>query len=224
MPEPTPAFAGRLEEIIKRNPVVAEPEEDDRAFMLQRAIDRCDELFPARYVNAVADHPIVARWIAAFRANHRRAPSLLLLGPTGVGKTYQAFGALRAAVTCELPLRWHALTSADLYASLRPRHGHDTEAQLRVYRDAELLFVDDLGAAKPSEFVEETTYRLINARYEACRPSIFTSNLSVEALKETLGDRIVSRLAEMCTRVVLTGDDRRRSGGRPNTFTEETAK
>jgi DNA replication protein DnaC len=215
MPELTPAFAGRLDEIIQRKPVVAAPEEDDRAFLLQRAIDRCDELFPARYAEATADHPIVTRWVSAFRTNHRRAPSLLLLGPTGVGKTYQAFGALRAAVTVELPLRWYALTTADLYASLRPRHGHDTEAQLRLYRDAELLLLDDLGAAKPSEFVEEITYRLINARYEACRPSIFTSNLSVEALKETLGDRIVSRLAEMCTRCVLTGDDRRRARPAP---------
>lgn len=219
MPELTTAFAGRLDEIIQRKPVVTAPEDDDRAFLLQRATTRCDDLFPARYVDARADNPVAARWVSAFRANHRRAPSLLLLGPTGVGKTYQAFGALRAAVTCELPLRWYAMTTADLYASLRPRHGHDTEAQLRLYRDAELLLLDDLGAAKPSEFVEEVTYRLINARYEACRPSIFTSNLSVEALKETLGDRIVSRLAEMCTRCVLTGDDRRRQG---KTLTEET--
>lgn len=210
MPEPTQALAVRLEEIVRRNPDVPDAEEFDRDFLLARATERCDELFPARYAEAVADHPIVTAWVDTFRRHPRRAPSLLLLGPTGVGKTHQAFGALRAAVTSELPLRWHAMTSADLYASLRPRQGHDSEAVLKMYRDAELLLIDDLGAAKPSEFVEEITYRLINGRYEACRATIFTSNLSVDSLKNTLGDRIASRLAEMCTRCVLVGGDRRR--------------
>lgn len=212
MPEPTQALAVRLEEIVRRNPdVPADSMAVDRDLLIRRATARCDELFPTRYVDAEADHPIVTAWVDKFRSHPRRAPSLLLLGPTGVGKTHQAFGALRAAVTSELPLRWHALTSADLYASLRPRQGHDSEATLKMYREAELLLIDDLGAAKPSEFVEEVTYRLINGRYEACRATIFTSNLSVDALKNTLGDRIASRLAEMCTRCVLAGGDRRRA-------------
>jgi DNA replication protein DnaC len=58
--------------------------------------------------------------------------------------------------------------------------------------------------------VEEITYRLINGRYEAMRPSIFVSNLPTEDFKSAVGDRIASRLAETCVRVALTGPDRRR--------------
>jgi DNA replication protein DnaC len=197
-----------------------EQERDEEQREVLEAAGRCWEKFPPRYQQATTDRPDVLAWVAQFHADPASAPSLLLLGPTGVGKTYQAYGAVRAAVTVALPTRaggyrsprWQGLTYADLCASLRPRgRDHDPEAQLERYRAVELLFIDDLGAAKTSEFVEETTYRLINGRYEDMRPSIFTSNLGLSELKDTIGDRIASRLAETCTRVVLEGPDRRRS-------------
>ena len=212
MDEPTRALDVRLEEIIRRNPVPTDPDEDDFAWKLARANELCDERFPARYVDAEADHDQVATWVREYRASARRARSLLLSGPTGTGKTHQAYGALRAAVSQQKPIRWYAISTADLYAKLR---GHvDVEAELRPYLTCSLLLLDDLGAARSTEWVEEITYRLIDGRYRECRPSIFTTNLPTAELKAALGDRIASRLAETCTRVVLSGPDRRRTGPR----------
>ncbi len=73
-----------------------------------------------------------------------------------------------------------------------------------------LLILDDLGAAKTSEFVEEQTYRLINRRYNAMLPTLITTNLRIRDLKAYLGDRVTSRLAEMTTRVEFEPVDRRR--------------
>ncbi len=73
-----------------------------------------------------------------------------------------------------------------------------------------LLLVDDLGAAKTSEWTEELTYRLVNHRYEHLLPTVFTTNLTIRDLRDALGDRIASRLAQMTERVTLTGADRRR--------------
>ncbi len=75
-----------------------------------------------------------------------------------------------------------ATTAADLYGRLRPG-GSDqgTEHELRRYTRVPILLLDDLGSAKASEWVEEITYRLINERYNACRPTIFTSNYSTQA-------------------------------------------
>lgn len=73
-----------------------------------------------------------------------------------------------------------------------------------------MLLLDDLGAAKTSEWTAELTYRLINHRYEHLRPTLITTNLPTADLRTTLGDRIASRLAEMTQRVILTGPDRRR--------------
>lgn len=170
-----------------------------------------EERFPLRFKTAKADHPEVLEWLEKWSNADAECPSLLLAGTVGVGKTWQAYGALRAAVTGTRPTTWIAVTSADLYASLRPRAGHDTEAELERYRSAGLLLIDDLGAAKASEWVEETTYRVLNGRYEDMRPSIFTTNLPIPTLKEAIGDRIASRLAETCQRVVMEGGDRRRS-------------
>jgi len=191
----------------------------ERVEAIADAEAKCDERFPVRYREARTERADVLAWVAQFHADPAGAPSLLLLGPTGTGKTYQAYGAVRAATTVALPTRaggyrsprWQGLTYADLCASLRPRgRDHDPESVLDRYRTVELLFIDDLGAAKTTEFVEEATYRLINGRYEDMRPSIFTSNLALPELKVAIGDRIASRLAETCTRVVLEGPDRRR--------------
>jgi DNA replication protein DnaC len=182
-------------------------------YLADQEHQRCDREFPPRYTTATADHPDVAAWATLFRHNPSDAPSLLINGPTGTGKTHQAHGALRAAVTAGQRPRvaWRATTAPDLYASLRPRQGVDSEAEMNGWRTAGLLLLDDLGAAKTSEWTEEITYRLIDHRYTHCLPTIFTTNVPTAELREQLGDRVASRLAEMCSRVTLVGADRRRA-------------
>ncbi|WP_262015645.1 ATP-binding protein [Micromonospora sp. Mcm103] len=176
----------------------------------ERVRQDCARRFPRRFRDAQADHPDVLAWIDRAAADPEDAPSLLLVGPVGTGKTHQAYGALRALAPEMAGRDWIATTYADLFASLRPRPGADMEADLARYRQASILLVDDLGIAKGSEWVEEITYRLIDGRYLDMRPSIFTSNLPPDQLRDVLGDRIASRLAQSCTRVVLDGPDRRR--------------
>lgn len=203
--------------------------EDETGAAMSEAVSaanqRCDDRFPVRYRNAFTEREDVRAWVKQMRDNPTEAPSLLLLGPTGTGKSYQAYAALRSAVTVARPFKdrdgyvvmcrtpdWKALTFADLCASLRPRgRDHDAETVLEGYRKATLILIDDLGAAKATEWVEEATYRLINGRYEDMRPAIFTTNLALPELKNAIGDRIASRLAETCTRIVLDGPDRRRT-------------
>ncbi|WDZ87210.1 ATP-binding protein [Micromonospora cathayae] len=165
---------------------------------------------PRRYREAVADQPDILAWAADFHADPTTCRSLLISGPVGTGKTFQAYGAIRAALGCGRSVRWEAVPFADFTAALRPS-GRDPEGSLERYRDAALLLVDDLGAAKSSEWVEETTYRLINARYEAMQPTIFTTNIPLAQLRDGLGDRIASRLVETCKVIALLGSDRRRA-------------
>ncbi|MGW4805183.1 ATP-binding protein [Kitasatospora sp. NPDC004272] len=176
---------------------------------------------PPRYRDAVADHPLVLAWtrqVAAqatapstgARRQVATGPSLLMAGVTGAGKTHQAYGAVRVLVRAGLGVRWRATTAADLYAELRPSSNTDAERVLAAYSRVPLLILDDLGAAKTSEFVEEQTYRLINRRYNAMLPTLITTNLQIRDLKAYLGDRVTSRLAEMTTRAEFEPVDRRR--------------
>ncbi|MGW0837112.1 ATP-binding protein [Streptomyces prunicolor] len=182
-------------------------------------------LVPFHYRTAVSSLPQLHLWIDGLVATAREAqaqrgapiaavnvgPSLLLLGSVGVGKTHEAYGAMRELAVTGVSTRWAATTAADMYAALRPRHGVDSETEFRRYRDARLLLLDDLGAdRKPTEFTEEINFRLINHRYEHHLPTLITSNIDAEELRARLGDRVTSRLREMCQRIALKGDDRRR--------------
>lgn len=183
------------------------------------ALDLAAARIPPRYRHALAGHQQVAAWDEVALAARpgpsgtrgiALGPSLLVAGPTGTGKTHQAYGAVRSLLTAGVRLRWEAATTADLYARLRPRPGHDAERDLATLSTCPLLILDDLGAAKQSEWTEEITYRLINRRYTDLLPTLLTTNLPTAALRDAVGDRVASRLAEMTTTVVLTGADRRR--------------
>ncbi|MFD9070565.1 ATP-binding protein [Streptomyces lasiicapitis] len=189
------------------------------------SITEAAKTIPFKFQDATADSPDIQAWlkelVTTARENQadRGAPvasvfqgrSLLLLGPTGTGKTHQAYGAIRELAITGVVACWITTTTADLYAALRPRHGIDSEAEFRRFRDARILLIDDLGAdRKPTEFTEEVNFRLINHRYEHHLPTLITSNLLPKEISDRLGDRVTSRLIEMCQRVVFTGPDRRR--------------
>lgn len=176
---------------------------------------------PFRYREAVVTVPQLRTWVTELvsnaiedghSANIPFGGSLLMLGSTGTGKTHQAYGAIRALLVSGASFSWGFITAPDLYARMRPRHGVDSEGEFEFFAKSKVLVVDDLGASKNSEWVEEVNYRLINYRYERSLPTLITSNVPPKDLTVALGDRAASRLVEMCERVVLRGGDRRRAG------------
>jgi len=226
-PQPLRASMASVAEIFRRRgidlgnlPPETTPTTGEGDWPAPDLLAETDRRIPPRYAGATATAPAIVDWVHQLRdlalpSGHvaRTGPSLLVLGPTGVGKTHQAYGALRMLASCGVRGRWVAVPAADLYARLRPRHGVDSEAEFTKIADAPILVVDDLGAAKPSEWTEEINYRLVNHRYEHMLPTIFTSNVPARELGQVLGDRVASRLCEMAVRVVLEGADRRRAGG-----------
>ncbi|WP_306332155.1 ATP-binding protein [Streptomyces sp. KL109B] len=180
------------------------------------AVNRWKTATPYRYQDAVASHDTVTAWADRAIADPRTAGILFLTGPFGTGKTHQAYGALRRIAEAG-PDRFEliAVTAPDMYALMRPG-GSDRGSEYEVKRlmRIPLLLIDDLGTEKISEFTEEATYRILNERYNECRPLIITSNLPVADpngtdLHDQLGARITSRLAQTTTVVPLGGNDRR---------------
>ena len=72
-----------------------------------------------------------------------------------------------------------------------------------------ILVLDDAGAEKATDWTIENLYYLINDRYEKNLITIVTSNFSLKELAERIGDRIPSRIAEMCNVIKLSGKDKR---------------
>lgn len=85
-----------------------------------------------------------------------------------------------------------------------------TEAQLLdKYSNVDVLMLDDLGAEKPTEWVMNTLYLIIDKRYGDMKKTIISSNYSLNQIAKNLGDRISSRIAGMCQGIKMTGKDRR---------------
>ena len=158
---------------------------------------------------------------------------LLLMGPSGVGKTHLAVAALK-----ELIQRGHAGLFCDyrellkeIQASYNPASESTEMRILEPIRTVEVLVLDDLGASKPSAWVLDIIGLVLNARYNERRVTILTTNyfdetpnpepaprspisqrvaVREDALADRIGARMRSRLYEMCRTVELFAPDFRR--------------
>jgi len=144
---------------------------------------------------------------------------LLLEGPPGVGKTHLA-AAVLAQVVQTSGARGLFYDTRDLLRVIRSTYDpsiRTTELEvLRPVMTADLLVLDDLGAEKTSEWVEETMNLIVNTRYNGKRLTIFTSNYldipddtEPNSLLFRIGHRMRSRLHEMCEFVQMDGADYR---------------
>lgn len=171
---------------------------------------------PPRFRAPIELLPAVANWVD----RGRKAQGLYLAGQVGTGKTHTAWAATvawcLATGTDPQPREVDRRTGpnvivarlTDLLDDLRP--GDDARQRVRDCQSAALLVIDDLGAEKPSEWTQERLYSVVDHRYANCLPLIVTGNLPPSKLAEQAGDRVASRLAEMCEVVPMTGADRRR--------------
>jgi len=144
---------------------------------------------------------------------------LLLEGQPGVGKTHLAVAVLKQVIQAS-GARGLFYDTRDLLRVIRSTYDpsiRTTELEiLRPVMQADLLVLDDLGAEKTSEWVEETMNLIVNTRYNERRLTMFTSNYmdipeddDPNSLLFRIGHRMRSRLHEMCEFLVLDGADYR---------------
>lgn len=178
---------------------------------------------PSLYRDAVVTHPDVAQWVrdlvkmsaASMAASVRQGPSLLLTGPVGTGKTYAAWGAVRALMVSGVRCRFRFRSVTRWFLDQEVGSGYEPSEVFEEACRARLLVLDDLGASKPSGRREELLTELINERLVNQLPTLVTTNVGSrpgESLGNVVGDRVASRLAQLCTVAAFTGPDRRRVG------------
>jgi DNA replication protein DnaC len=137
---------------------------------------------------------------------------LWLMGDVGTGKTTLAMLVSKAAAEAGRTVAIYSLPR--LLARIRRTYdGEPGEDSYLEFFDrltsVDLLHIDDLGAEKRSDWVLEQLYAIVDERYQSQRSMVVTSNLDPDQLKEQIGSRVVSRLAEICRELPLWGDDLR---------------
>lgn len=157
------------------------------------------------------------RAAADFCARDRFRGGIYFHGPVGCGKTLIAskmlFEAARQVAA--------SLTEADawtsysagmgsvgrivsvpaLLARIRATFEPDGERTSDVVNDCRfgtVVALDDIGAEKPTEWVRDTLFQIIDWRYGAMLATVFTSNCDTTQLAQRLGERIADRILEMC--------------------------
>jgi DNA replication protein DnaC len=163
---------------------------------------------------------------------------LLLIGDIGVGKTHLAVGIIKELIRSK-GISCLFYDYRELLKEIQNSYNSSVQATelsiLRPVFDTEILLIDELGAANSSEWVTDAVSFIINTRYNSQKPIIITSNfedlpaapslganepvdmfrVKMAARKLTLGDRIGdrmrSRLHEMCRIVNMKGEDFRQT-------------
>lgn len=202
----------------------------DRTFANYDTADRDDKRYTLNAAKYTAE-----KFVASYPVD-TRGIGLLFTGSIGTGKTHLAVSVLKGILDKGgTGMFYHFQDLIKKIQNSFNRNVQATEAEiLEPILNAEVLVLDELGASKPSDWVFDTIAHVLNTRYNERRTTIITTNyansdallvpgksLSVfeearEALRnETLGDRVGermrSRIQEMCMVVEMIGPDHRKT-------------
>jgi DNA replication protein DnaC len=156
---------------------------------------------------------------------------LLFTGSNGIGKTHLAVAVLRDLAETR-KVRGQFWDFHELMREIRSSYNPDvrmTETEvLDPIINTDVLVLDDLGAWKMTDWMNDTLFYILNQRYVHQRPSIITTNFEDkdaseirrldqvggdatdrEFLVERIGNRLRSRLMEMCVVIRMKGTDHR---------------
>jgi DNA replication protein DnaC len=155
---------------------------------------------------------LVRSFVSRIAQNVDEGNSMWIMGDIGTGKTALAMLVSKAALQAGKTVAIYSLPR--LLSLIRESIEHDEGVVgfLERLSAVDLLHIDDVGAENRTDWALEQLYTIVNTRYEERRSIVLTTNLKHDELAEQVGERIVSRLVEMCgdTVVPLYGEDRRR--------------
>jgi DNA replication protein DnaC len=159
---------------------------------------------------------------------------LLFSGTNGVGKTHLAVATLRELAEAK-GARGEFWDFHELMREIKRSYDPETRTtEMQVLDpvvDIDILLLDDLGAWKITDWMNDTLFYILNSRYLARRPTLITTNFQDvsgreaasadrmvrrEYLVDRIGQRLRSRLAEMCLPVQLDGEDFRENRQQAN--------
>ncbi len=182
--------------------------------------------FPGAHPSLAHAHLVACRFVEEL--DPRDGTGLLIIGQIGTGKTHLAVGIAKELILNK-GLACLFYDYRELLKEIQNSYNSTVQASeldvLRPVFETEVLVLDELGAVKPTEWVWDTVSLILNTRYNDNRTTIITTNYtdgpSAEAderhgvrrlnrdptLGDRIGDRMRSRLHEMCRVVKMEGED-----------------
>ena len=154
---------------------------------------------------------VMHNYVDSFSDFRKEGRGLLLYGNVGTGKTYYAASIANALVDLgySVYMTNFAKIANDFQNSFEGR-----QAYIDSLNGYSLLILDDLGAERKSEFMQELVFNVIDSRYRSGKPFIITTNLNIDELKKPHSlelSRVYDRILERCFPVEVNGKNQRRA-------------
>lgn len=137
--------------------------------------------------------------------NIRENPiNILLMGPVGTGKTFLANCIANKALDQNLSIV--NISSIDLTNSFFDK---DRDETLQILYKVDLLIIDDLGSEYSSDYSNPNLFSIMDKRIIYNKPTIISTNLSYDEIKDYYKERVASRLTNNYNLFKLYGRDLR---------------
>ena len=141
--------------------------------------------------------------------SEEKIKGMLIYGETGLGKTF-----LTNCIAGRLLERGHSvlyLSANQLFNDVIGAYLIEKREELGyiydLVRESELLIIDDLGTEMTNNLVNSQLFEVINLRAREEKPTLISTNRSLEQLKERYRERIFSRIMADYTVICMFGDN-----------------
>ncbi|AZU97831.1 P-loop containing nucleoside triphosphate hydrolase [Vibrio phage LP.2] len=152
----------------------------------------------------------VKRWCEEFQDDKNKVPSMIMTGKVGTGKTLLASCAINHLIESNItrgesmyyaPLnRYKIIKLVDMVRMLKDTWRRDSDKSeidlLRHLSKLDILVIDEVGMGFESDTEKMFVFDVIDGRYQNELPTILISNLNMEGIKNSIGDRAVDRLRD----------------------------
>lgn len=159
---------------------------------------------PPRYAEATVDNLPQGIRDTIEAIKEKPGKGMFLYGGAGRGKTYALY-----AISQKYDVKVENWVEVLEEIKTRMSHNHAVGDLIDNMTSEKKLVIDDVGAEKQTDWSQEKFYMIVNRMYNKMHRLFISTNLSLEEFQEKYGERLFSRIAEMCEIVELTGEDRR---------------
>lgn len=149
-------------------------------------------------------------YVKNFSDFRKQGKGLLLHGIVGTGKSHIAACIANALIDRDYKV---LMTNFATIVNILQSSFEGRQEYINGLNKYALLILDDLGAERKSEYMQEQVFNIIDARYRSGLPMIITTNLTADELKKPsdIGNaRIYDRILEKCHPVKVDGQSIRR--------------
>ena len=162
-------------------------------------------------------------YVKSFVDKYPEEKGFLLMGGPGLAKTRLAVGVI-AELTLQKAVECVFTDFFFLLGDLREAYsaGISENEVIGPLINAEILVIDEMGKGKSSEWEQNILDQLISKRYNSSKKTLVTTNYvardslsrkdanKTDILENRVGERIASRLYEMCALLLIEGSDYRK--------------